>query len=198
MDIETVNFYDRHAAEMSALYDSADMSRLYENIVGVLPKGASILDIGCGSGRDARALQHLGYHVTACDASERMLEIGKTNSDESKIEYLAKAFPLADDDPFLNRRYDLVLSVAVLMHIPPAEVEVFFTQLSMLVNDGGYVLLSWCERQSEDERLYCRMKSETVRELCDGVGLETLKMYTEQDSLGRAICWYDILMKKKL
>ena len=201
MDFETVAFYDRHASEMSVLYDGADMSRLYESVVDILPRGGAILDVGCGSGRDARALQRLGYDVTACDASERMLEIAKgkldsINPNNPKIEYLTKAFPLSNDDPFLSRRYDLVLSIAVLMHIPPSEIETFFNQLSMLVKNDGYALLSWCERRPEDERMYCHVKSEDVQTLCKGAGLVTLEMNSEQDSLGRAICWYTMLMKK--
>ena len=203
MDIKTVAFYDRHASEMSALYDGADMSRLYENVVDILPRGAAILDIGCGSGRDARALQRLGYDVTACDASERMLEIAKgkldsINPNNPKIEYLTKAFPLANDDPFLSRRYDLVLSIAVLMHIPPSEIETFFNQFSMLVKKDGYALLSWCERHPEDERMYCHVKSEDVLKLCKEAGFSALKSNTAFDSLGRAICWQTILMKKRL
>ena len=200
MDIKTVAFYDRHASEMSSLYDGADMARLYENVVDILPRGGTILDVGCGSGRDARALQRLGYHVTACDASERMLQIAKEKSDSinPQIEYLTKAFPLAGDDPFLSRRYDLVLSIAVLMHIPPLEIEMFLNQLSMLVKKDGYALLSWRERHPEDERMYYHVKSEDVLKLCTEAGCSALKSNTACDALGRAICWQTILMKKRM
>lgn len=191
MDLETVKFYDGHAVEMAALYDGADMSRLYESVVDILPRGGAILDIGCGSGRDARALQHLGYDVTACDASERMLEIAKgkidpINPNNPKIEYLTKAFPLSNDDPFLSRRYDLVLSIAVLMHIPPSEIETFLNQLSMLIKKNGYALLSWCERRSADERMYWDVKCEELEKFCQNNGFQMLKFGAEHDTLGRS------------
>lgn len=203
MDFETVAFYDRHASEMSVLYDGADMSRLYESVVDILPRGGAILDVGCGSGRDARALQRLGYDVTACDASERMLEIAKgkldsINPNNLKIEYLTKAFPLSNDDPFLSRRYDLVLSIAVLMHIPPSEIETFLNQLFMLVKKDGYALLSWCERRSVDERMYWDVKCEKVEKFFQNNGFQLLKFDAEHDTLGRIMYWNTLIMRKRI
>ena len=46
-----------------------DMASLHEAFLSKLAPDASILDAGCGSGRDARAFVQGGYDVTAFDAS---------------------------------------------------------------------------------------------------------------------------------
>ncbi len=43
-------------------------------IHGAIPAGATVLDLGCGTGRFARALAELGHEVTAVDHEPAMLE----------------------------------------------------------------------------------------------------------------------------
>jgi 2-polyprenyl-3-methyl-5-hydroxy-6-metoxy-1,4-benzoquinol methylase len=45
-----------------------------------LPKGASILDMGCGTGRHSVALAQNGFAVTGVDLSEHMLEKARTRA----------------------------------------------------------------------------------------------------------------------
>lgn len=49
---------------------------LRQNEIGI-KNGTSILDTGCGSGRDAKGFFALGYHVTALDVSAKMYEATK-------------------------------------------------------------------------------------------------------------------------
>ena len=53
-----------------------------------LKPGASILDIGCGTGRHSIELAKRGYQMTGLDLSEKMLEVAKTNARELKIEWV--------------------------------------------------------------------------------------------------------------
>ena len=46
-----------------------DMSEQYNRFLPLLKKGARILDVGSGSGRDACCFQRLGYQVTALEPS---------------------------------------------------------------------------------------------------------------------------------
>jgi len=51
-----------------------------------LPKGSSVLDVGCGTGRHAIEFARRGYRVTALDLSPGMLEVGKRNAARSGVE----------------------------------------------------------------------------------------------------------------
>ena len=64
MDGKTVSHYDIHAREASARYESADMSRLHAMLLRHLPpRGASVLELGCGSGRDAVFSNAVFMHI---------------------------------------------------------------------------------------------------------------------------------------
>lgn len=55
-----------------------------------IPRGATILDVGCGTGRHALELAKRGYKVTAIDLSEGMLNVARAKAaiDGLKIEFV--------------------------------------------------------------------------------------------------------------
>ena len=65
-----INYYDKNAVEFAGQTVSIDMQDLYELFLNQIPQRItqSILDFGCGSGRDANYFAKQGYWVTAIDA----------------------------------------------------------------------------------------------------------------------------------
>jgi len=58
-----MNYYDTHAQQYFDKTAHADMKELYDMVLPDLPKSARILDLGCGSGRDAAFFKAQGYDV---------------------------------------------------------------------------------------------------------------------------------------
>jgi SAM-dependent methyltransferase len=54
--------------------------RVHARLTRHFHKGDHILELGCGTGEDALYLAHQGIHVTATDASEKMLEIARAKT----------------------------------------------------------------------------------------------------------------------
>ncbi|HUU44401.1 MAG TPA: methyltransferase domain-containing protein [Acidobacteriota bacterium] len=77
----------RYEAEQ---YDSEPFTQATEREVAFLieqlklPKGASILDVGCGTGRHSVALAQHGFAVTGIDLSDEMLEKARARATASK------------------------------------------------------------------------------------------------------------------
>ena len=69
---ETIRYYDENAENFIGDTLDADISQVAERFITRLPKWASILDWGCGSGRDSLAFLKAGYDVTAVDLSNEM------------------------------------------------------------------------------------------------------------------------------
>lgn len=73
MDTLTASYYDKSAPSLASRYEMANMNYTHRNLLRHLPEGGKILEIGCGSGRDAAFLLNHGFNVTAIDASSEML-----------------------------------------------------------------------------------------------------------------------------
>jgi SAM-dependent methyltransferase len=81
----------------------------------VLPEGASVLELGCGTGRITRQLVRLGYRVTAVDESAEMLaHVRDAEAVQAQIEGLE-----------LGRRFDAVLLASNLVNAEPGRRHAF-------------------------------------------------------------------------
>jgi SAM-dependent methyltransferase len=84
-------------------------------IARAVPPGASIVELGCGTGRMTRQLVELGFRVTAVDESAAMLaHVHDAEVVEAKIEALD-----------LGRRFDAVLLASNLITTSPAQRRAF-------------------------------------------------------------------------
>lgn len=71
--MKTIDYYNTQADQFIETTFNVDMESLYRPFLENLPKKAFILDLGCGSGRDALAFKNKGYQVDAIDYSEKLV-----------------------------------------------------------------------------------------------------------------------------
>lgn len=115
-------------------------SKEVEDIVPFLPKGAKILDVGCGDGRHALYLAGLGFDVDAFDISANAIE---------KLDYLKHRHHLAINTCVCDaltfaykQKYDLVILHGVLQFIDRAQQPEILSLLKEWTNPGGYHIVA--------------------------------------------------------
>jgi len=102
-----------------------------------VPRGGSVLDVGCGTGALARRVRGAGYDVVGVDPSKGMLAAlrGRAPSVDS-VAASGMALPFASD------RFDLVYCVAVMHHIAEEEdVRQLLAEMVRVTRSGGLVLV---------------------------------------------------------
>lgn len=67
---ETLDYYDKNAETFVGGTADIEFSAMQDLFLSFLKEGASILDFGCGSGRNTRYFLQKGYKVTALDGSD--------------------------------------------------------------------------------------------------------------------------------
>ena len=67
--MDSIDYYNKYAAKVFEETVDQDMSEIRTEFLNLLEEGDTILDLGCGSGRDSLIFYELGYDVTAMDAS---------------------------------------------------------------------------------------------------------------------------------
>lgn len=207
MDPRTVNIYDAAAAALAARYAAADVSAFHRLLRAHLPPRGRVLEIGCGTGRDAACLAAHGFRVVATDASAAMLDAFRASprADLSVADYpdaplrygpsvqVAQAsFPLPADHALLSDRFDAVVAMAVVMHIADADLFEFAFQVRQMLAPGGTVILSASEGRalgadSRDAqgRLFRERPAGELALLFERLGFRLIAREETSDGLGR-------------
>jgi hypothetical protein len=109
-------------------------------ILGTVPRGGQLLEIGAGTPHVASLLAEHGYGVWILDPYDGR-DRGPSNFEElqaefPQIHFIRGEFPQALSDR-LAGAFDCVYSISVLEHFPPAEVEDMCAAILRFTTPGG-------------------------------------------------------------
>ena len=74
---ETLSYYENNAKHLSQRYESANVDNIHALLLNTFPSKSYLLEIGCGSGRDASFMHQKGYDILAIDGSVEMIAEAK-------------------------------------------------------------------------------------------------------------------------
>lgn len=125
-----------------------EMDFLFENY---LNPNDRVLDLGCGNGRFYNKFINCGAEYWGIDSCQKLVEIAKKNYPEASFE-VADAFNIPYDSDF----FDKVYSVAVLHHIPSAELRLeFLKEIRRVLSTNGYLILTvWDLKEKSKKRKF--------------------------------------------
>ena len=129
-------FYDNHAKEYAELTVKADMSKQYTKFMAYLPTDASILDAGCGSGRDSLFFMKKGYAVTMLDASAEMCKCAERLTGQ-------KALHMQFDEIDFEKQFDGIWACASILHLSKDELRDVTRKMIRAAKTGGYLYMSF-------------------------------------------------------
>lgn len=178
-------------------------AELWDSGFKVLPRPARILEIGSGSGVEAKALAKLGYEVTPSDVVEGFLsEIRKNGLNPIKYNVLTDK---------LEGKYDGVLAWHVFVHFTKEDTEVALENLFEVLNPGGRLIFDVKSREEKDEKTeewidyggdyhmgvkrFFRYYSEReIREMVSQAGFEVISFEKYKSSSG--VEWLRLVVEK--
>src|SRR6516165_782381 len=129
----TIAHYDRSA---DAYWDGTrdhdvtqNYAALLDAIEGDLPY--SILDLGCGPGRDLRYFRSVGHDVVGLDGSAEFVAMARSYSqcEVLRQDFLAMKLP--------KSRFDGIFANASLFHVPSQELPRVLAELSATLRSRG-------------------------------------------------------------
>lgn len=161
---KTIDYYQRHTDDFAEQTVNVDMQDLYEAFINDLPEQDSqhILDVGCGSGRDAAYFATLGYQVTAIDASANLLEWAKRHYSLEVINWQHMAFD-GVADKLRHHRFSGIWASASLLHLDFDNLATTINSLLALLSDAGVLYASFkygAGEREDNDRYFCDMNEE--------------------------------------
>jgi len=132
----TRGFYEEHAAEYAATTLKLSMRTAMDEFVGSLSFGALVVDLGCGGGRDLRALRLRDFSATGLDWAISIAAIARHYSGCPTV--------VGDlrDLPFADASFDGAWASASLLHLRREEVARALAEAWRVLKPGGLLFAS--------------------------------------------------------
>ena len=151
--------YDAHM-----LNEIESAREFYPYTASLLPRedGASVLDLGCGTGLELEYYFELSPNakITGIDLAEGMLGALRAKFPDKDIELIRASY---FDEPFGEERYSAAVSVESLHHFTKEEKIPLYAKLRRALKDGGFFILTDYFAGSDDEERLYRRELETLK-----------------------------------
>ena len=188
------NYYDLNAQEFFDGTVNADMSSHHEEFLNLIPKNGTILDAGCGSGRDTLMFKSLGFSVTAIDGSCEMCRLASDYTGQNVLHMQFQEIKF-------NQEFDGIWASASLLHVPGSELEMVLTRLRDALKDNGILYASFKYGDFEgvrNGRYFNDLTEDTSVEIFQKCNFDIIKTWVSDDARPdrQDEKWVNILVKK--
>ena len=185
ISIGTLDHYNQRAEDFRAGTRDHDVSQniaaLLNHIEGTPP--FTLLDFGCGPGRDLKAFNELGHVAIGLDGAAQFAEMARadTGCEVWQQDFLELQLPA--------RHFDGVFANASLFHVPSQELPRVLGQLNETLKPGGVLFASNPRGNNEEGwnrgRYGAYQDLETWRRYVTGAGFVELTHYYRPAGLPR-------------
>ena len=192
----TLTYYNQNATQFYAGTITVDFTAHRQHFLSRLPHPATILDFGCGSGRDTKAFLDQGYQVEAMDGS---VELCKLASEYTGIQVCHMLFQELSE----VGRYHGIWACSSILHLPKAELSDVMRKMSAALKPNGIIYTSFKYGSFSGERngrYFTDMTEETFAEfICDIDELLIEEQWITSDVRpGRGEeKWFNLILRKK-
>lgn len=188
-DYYQTNFKNYHSKTCSI-----DPTSFLTPLLKHIPAGASILDIGCGSGRDLLWLKNKGFQATGLERAPGLAELAAQHSGCPVIEG-----DFAEYD-FSLLKVDALVLIGALVHVDHKNLAGTLTHICTALKQSGYVLLSLKEgegiHQHEDGRLFSLWSDRQLRRIFSDGGFSVVDFARQISKINRDDVWLGYVLRQ--
>jgi len=143
--LDSIEYYNQNAADYFDQTVEIDMQEYWDRFTELIPEGGSILDLGCGSGRDSAYFISQGFDVTAMDASEEMCALASIHIGQDVLN-------LSFEEMDFDEVFDGIWACASLLHVPSDQIDNIITKVVKSLKKNGVLFMSFHYGDFEGKR----------------------------------------------
>lgn len=188
------DYYAVHANDYHLKTFHLDPISFLSPICERLPRGARILDVGCGSGRDLLWMKNKGFHVLGF---ERSLPLASLAIKHVKCAVIVGDFMVFD---FSRFSMDAVLVVGALVHLPRDSFCSALANIANAVREQGLILLTMKEGEGTCTDLHGRTfqywQDADLRRILDAGGFRIVHFHRKRSVKDKQDVWLTYVLTK--
>jgi protein-L-isoaspartate O-methyltransferase len=159
---QTMNYiYDLAAWHLYDNYKRQSDLALVEDMRAAKPK--NILDFGGGVGFNALLLAQAGFDVTLADLDSATLRFAALRAERRNVKLKLWKSDVEDMPP--DKKYDVIICLDVLEHLPQAELHTVVDKLIKLKHAGTKILLNAPFGRTDAHPMHLDSSKETLRQV---------------------------------
>lgn len=143
---DTITWYNEHAQAYALQSVKRFRQDRIDTFVSLLPQKGTVLDAGCGAGRDTGVLSKICKSVIGIDASSELIALAMKQY--PGIEFITGSFLSL---PFENMSFDGIWANASLVHLETDEIiQQVFKEFSRVLKPNGVLFFSVKKRVDDN------------------------------------------------
>lgn len=182
----TIAVYDKVAKEYTKRAEARGPKIERSHFMKIIPEHGTILDVGCGSGRDTKVFCDHGFILTGVDLSEKLLEIAKHEAPTAtflKEDIRSMNFPV--------NSFDGIWAQASLLHIKHDEIHAILKTFYSIMKPNGTLYVAMKAGSGErfaqmnstpgEKRFFAFYSKASLKEALVSAGFRVTKLYAYND-----------------
>jgi cyclopropane fatty-acyl-phospholipid synthase-like methyltransferase len=163
-----------------------DLNKIFNKLIY---QHSYVLDIGFGSGRDLNYIKNITKNIYGLDGSiEFVNNLKKDNFYRNRV--AVSHLPSINTQLFNINKFDIIISIAVFMHLTKDEILQTIKNLKNILTKNGKVIISYSTKSRDnDKRDFLEITRVEMTTLFINENFKEIKTISSVDSLGRDIEW---------
>jgi len=171
-----------------------DPSSFLTPLLARLDPPATILDVGCGSGRDMLWFKERGFNTTGFERSRGLAELARKHSGCHVTEGDFEQYD------FSGLSVDAVVLVGALVHVPHNRFEAVLKNIARGLKQKGHALLTMKEgrdlKKTSHGRVFYLWQDSDLREIFDNLTLTVVDFARQTSKIRDMDIWLGYVLKK--
>lgn len=141
----TLRYFNDHAKDLSRLYDTLNRSHIHADLLNLIAARGPlrVLDVGAGSGADARLFANLGHKVFATEPAEALRSLARVKRSANRIIWNSDSLPDLSAFNGFEGTFDVVLATGVLQYLKAPDRRKALRRLFNLTAEKGIVSIQY-------------------------------------------------------
>ncbi len=187
------NFYEENYQQYFNSTVDLDPSTFLMPLTNLLEPQSTILDIGCGSGRDLLWFARKGFQPTGFEQSPSLARLAREHTNCQVIE------GDFNDYNFSDFRFSALVFVGSLVHLPKESLPAILMSTCQALESNGLILITIKEgndsRATSDDRIFTLWSKQDIEKIFEENGLNILDFSRQKSKLRPDDIWLGYVLR---